>query len=154
VNSGYTIESNRDNKELSPGQYRLASLKKNKRVVGRVVPSKTTWTAVLTRAANQCEWVEGKLRCQLKEGDIDPVSGGTVHLTADHSTPHSIAPNTDVNNTAAWLALCSRHQIVKKNYWDNTTGKLNVEAIVQNASKKLKQKILTYLQKFFGEKSG
>ncbi len=68
--------------------------------------------------------------CNLKEGNIDPIGGGTVKLTPDHKRPHQMDPKSDSDDPAQWQALCGRHQVVKKNYWDNLTGKLNAEAIV------------------------
>jgi hypothetical protein len=38
---------------------------------------------------------------------------------------------------------------MKKNYWDSTTGKLNVYAIVQSASRKDKQRVYAFLKDFF-----
>jgi hypothetical protein len=40
---------------------------------------------------------------------------------------------------------------MKKNYWDDSTGWLNVEAIVQAASEKEKQKVYEFLKAFFKE---
>lgn len=38
---------------------------------------------------------------------------------------------------------------MKKNYWDSSTGKLNVYAIVQSASLKDKKKVFAFLKEFF-----
>jgi hypothetical protein len=86
--------------------------------------------AVGWRAGNACEWFEAGERCELHEGEIDPVGGGAVRLTPDHKQPHSINPATDPDDPDQWQALCGRHQVMKKNYWDNTTGKLNAYAVV------------------------
>ena len=38
---------------------------------------------------------------------------------------------------------------MKKNYWDNTTGKLNVYAVVQAAKEKEKREVLAFLLDYF-----
>ena len=86
----------------------------------------------------------------MKEGDIDPVGGGRVKLTPDHKSPHSVNPNTDPNDPNQWRALCGRHQVMKKNYWDNQTGKLNIAGILQAASDKDKRAALNLMLKYFG----
>lgn len=40
--------------------------------------------------------------------------------------PHSLNPDADPNTSEQWQALCGRHQIMKKNYWNTTTGKLDM----------------------------
>ena len=47
--------------------------------------------------------------------------------------------------------LCGRHQVVKKNFWDHSTGKLNVLAIVQCAPKKVKREVYEFLREYFGD---
>ena len=91
------------------------------------------------------------MKCGLKQGDIDPVGGGTVKLTADHKTPHSAHPRADAHDPGAWQALCGRHQVVKKNFWDHGSGKLNVYAIVQSAPKSVKREIYEFLRAYFGD---
>ena len=118
----------------------------------RVVPTAVTWKAVLTRAADRCEWHEAGIYCGLKAGEIDPVGGGRVRLTADHKSPHSVNPNADPGDPNQWQALCGRHQVTKKNYWDNTTGKLNVYAIVQAASADDKNEAFLFLLDYYGYK--
>ena len=59
-------------------------------------------------------------------------------------------PNSDPGDPDQWQALCGRHQVTKKNYWDNSTGKLNVEAIVQAASSADKLVVFRFLLRFFG----
>jgi hypothetical protein len=39
---------------------------------------------------------------------------------------------------------------MKKNYWDNQTGKLNIVGILQAASEKEKRAALNLLLKYFG----
>jgi hypothetical protein len=148
---GYTIQSWRDSNDLKVEEYRLVSAEKRTSAGKRVKINPKTWKAVLDRAENACEWQDGAIRCALKEGAIDPIGGGTVKLTADHKTPHAINPDADANDPTAWQALCSRHQIVKKNYWDHRTGKLNLYAIVQSAGIKQKREIYKFLKQFFGE---
>lgn len=118
----------------------------------RVLPTNECWDFVLKRADRSCEWAEDGQKCCLAEGDIDPVGGGTVKLTPDHVTPHSINPNTDTNDPAQWLALCGRHQVMKKNYWDSGSGKLNVLGILQSVNEAQKKEALTFLTDYFGIK--
>lgn len=148
-NHGYTILSNRDWKELRPEEYVLASDSKRDIVAKRVTPTPATWKKVLQHANNACEWSEDGQICALENGTIDPVGGGTVKLTADHKTPHSLNPNTDPVDPNQWLALCGRHQVMKKNFWDNQTGKINVLAILQAAGVKQKREAYTFLKKYF-----
>jgi len=131
THSGYTILSKRDRPFLAVGEYLMASPEKREGAGKRVLPTDACWSEVLERAQHQCEWTEGGIPCALKEGTIDPIGGGTVKLTADHKVPHSVNPNPDPKNPSDWQALCGRHQVVKKNYWDSSTGKLNTLAILQ-----------------------
>lgn len=39
---------------------------------------------------------------------------------------------------------------MKKNYWDDSTGWLNVYAIVQSVSRAEKLKVFEFLKKYFG----
>ena len=116
----------------------------------RIKPNDETWSSILKRANYSCEWNEGGTSCNLRDGDIDPIGGGIVKLTPDHKNPHSLNPNTDPNDPDQWQVLCGRHQITKKNYWNNTTGKLNTYAIVQFASEKEKKEVLAFLLEYFG----
>jgi hypothetical protein len=130
-------------------QYRLISAEKRTAAGQRVKIDPATWKSVLERAGNSCEWEEGGARCGLKQGEIDPIGGGTVRLTADHKTPHSTNPQADAKDPSAWQALCGRHQVVKKNFWDQGSGKLNVYAIVQSAPKSVKREIYEFLRDYF-----
>lgn len=56
-----------------------------------------------------------------------------------------------VTREQIWQALCGRHQVVKKNYWDHTTGKLNVYAIIQAANEEEKRSIYRFLKEYFGD---
>lgn len=124
--------------------------KKRPGAAKRVRPTRDTWLAVLQRANHHCEWNEGGEACGLREDGIDPVGGGTVKLTADHKRPHSVDPGTDPNDPAQWQALCGRHQVIKKNYWDSGTGKLNAYAVMQAASRSEKWAVFVFLLEHFG----
>ena len=50
-----------------------------------------------------------------------------------------------------WDALCGRHQVMKKNFWDSSTGKMNYIAIVQAAPLEAKREMLVMLKAFFAE---
>src|SRR5208282_4614397 len=113
-------------------------------------PTPQTWKRILERAGDRCEWREAGEYCGLHAGAIDPIGGGRVRLTPDHKSPHSVKPNADPQDPNQWQALCGRHQVTKKNYWDNTTGKLNVYAIVQAANAKDKQDTFRFLLDYYG----
>lgn len=153
TDSGYTILTNRDDRELKVGEYVLLSLEKRAGSGKRIRPSQKTWANVLDRSKNTCEWTEGGVPCNLEEGEIDPVGGGTVKLTPDHMTPHSLQAATNRDDPTHWRALCGRHQVIKKNFWDSTTGKLNVYAIIQAASAKDKLRVFEFLKAFFRKRS-
>jgi hypothetical protein len=106
--------------------------------------------SVLERAGYACEWNEGGLACGLKDGEVDPVGGGRVRLTPDHKNPHSLNPDADPQDPGQWQALCGRHQVTKKNYWDTSTGKLNTYAIVQFAPEPEKKRVFHFLLEYFG----
>jgi hypothetical protein len=148
---GYTIQSSRDTKELGRSEYRLVSAQKRTVSGKRVKINPRTWKAVLERAGHACEWNEGGTSCGLRAGEIDPIGGGTVKLTADHKTPHATKPDADANDPDAWQALCGRHQVVKKNFWDHATGKLNAYAIIQAATEKDKREVYEFLRAYFGD---
>ncbi len=153
TDKGYTILSARDWKALKPEEYVMANVDRRESAGTRVRPSASTWKDVLERAGYACEWREDGQSCQLKDGAIDPIGGGTVKLTPDHTTPHSVDPNSDPTNQMHWLALCGRHQVMKKNFWDSATGKVNIIAILQAASAKQKKQALLFLEHFFGKQS-
>lgn len=148
TDDGYTILSQRDRTDLKVGEYLLLSTEKREKVNKRVYPSKECWKKILERADNSCEWTEGGI-CGLKDGDIDPIGGGKVKLTADHLQPHSYGQQVNINNPDDWQALCGRHQVVKKNYWDSKTGKLNIQAILQSIPLSEKQEAYEFLKEFF-----
>lgn len=153
TDKGYTILSSRDWSELRPQEYILATTERRATAARRVLPTPATWRAVLERAGNACEWQEDGQRCGLHQGSIDPIGGGTVKLTPDHTKPHSVDPNSDPTDVTHWQALCGRHQVMKKNFWDGTTGKINLIAVLQAASLKQKKAALEFLERYFG-KSG
>jgi hypothetical protein len=152
TDEGYTILSNRDRANLRPGQYLMETPERSATASRRVGPTRATWQAVLVRAGNSCEWNEGGIPCGLANGGIDPIGGGTVRLTPDHVRPHSIDPNSDPTDPLQWQALCGRHQVTKRNYWDGTTGKLNVIGIVQAAPAVDKVQVFRMLLAYFGYK--
>jgi hypothetical protein len=150
TDAGYTIHSHRDRRDLSLQEYVMPSAVKRASAAKRVLPTKTAWAKVLLRANGTCEWSEGGPKCGLRDGDIDPVGGGTVRLTPDHKAPHSVNPASDPDDENAWQALCARHQVVKKNFWDNTTGNLNYHALIQAAGKADKQLVFEFLLDHYG----
>jgi hypothetical protein len=152
TDNGYTILSWRNRGDLKVQEYLMPTSEKRTKVGKRIRPSDETWMFIIERANYTCEWEEDNARCGLREGDIDPVGGGRVRLTPDHKSPHSINPDSDPIDPQQWRALCGRHQVMKKNYWDNMTGKLNIYAIVQSATRDEKQRILHFLLQHFGYK--
>lgn len=150
TDDGYTILSWRNQGWLRREEYLMPSAAKRSKTGRRVRPSKATWTAVLERANHACEWAEGNEICGLCEGALDPIGGGKVRLTPDHKNPHALNPATDPDDANQWQALCGRHQVMKKNYWDTQTGKMNVYAIIQSSTRMEKEIIFKFLLDFFG----
>jgi hypothetical protein len=150
TDDGYTILSWRNRGDLKVQEYLMPNATRRKTAKKRVKPTDETWISVLERAGHACEWNEGGLRCGLHEGDIDLVGGGHVRLTPDHKNPHSLNPDADPNSPDQWQALCGRHQVTKKNYWDSTTGKMNTYAIVQFATRNEKEAVFRFLLDYFG----
>lgn len=149
TNDGYTILTQRNRGYLKVSEYLMPDSTKRPSAGGRVRPTVHAWSAVLERYEHRCAWNADGNPCGLKEGDVDPVGGGRVRLTPDHLTPHSLDSNADKSNADAWQPLCSRHQVMKKNYWDDATGWLNVKGIVQAASEKDKREVYKFLHKYF-----
>ena len=146
----YTILSWRNRGDLRVSEYLMPTAERRSTAGRRLRISSATWLVVLERANYQCQWDEqGGIRCGLEDGDIDPIGGGTVRLTPDHKTPHSIDPSADPTDSNQWQALCSRHQVMKKNYWDHRTGWLNVLAIIQAASEEEKREAYEFLKQYF-----
>lgn len=150
TDDGYTILSWRNRGDLKVQEYLMPNAAKRKTAKKRVKPTDQTWLAILRRAKHSCEWKEGGEFCGLREGDVDPVGGGRVRLTPDHMSPHSINPDADPDDASQWQALCGRHQVTKKNYWDSATGRLNTYAIVQFATREEKESIFRFLLEYFG----
>lgn len=150
TDNGYTILSWRNRGWLRVEEYLMPSSEKRPIAGKRVKPDSDTWEKVLKRADNACEWTEGNEVCGLKQGAIDPIGGGKVKLTPDHKKPHSINPNTDPKDANQWQALCGRHQVMKKNYWDSSTGKMNVYAIMQSSTAAEKKIAFKFLLDYFG----
>lgn len=152
TDDGYTILSWRNRGDLKIQEYLMPDSIKRSKAGKRVKPNNKTWLAVLKNAGYRCEWSESGRKCGLKHGEVDPVGGGRVKLTPDHKRPHSMDSNVDPDDPSQWQALCGRHQVVKKNYWDSMTGKLNTYAIVQAASELEKQEVFCFLIQYFGYK--
>jgi hypothetical protein len=150
VDDGYTILSWRNRGDLKVQEYLMPHARRRAGAAKRVRPTTGTWVAVLARAGHCCEWAEGGVACGLREGEADPLGGGRVHLTPDHKTPHAVDAAADPKDPDQWRALCGRHQVMKKNHWDNLTGKINAYAVVQAASAREKRNILRFLLKYFG----
>ena len=149
---GYNIHTYRDRQDLRPSEYLMLSTERRTIANKRVRPSMKTWETVLNRAGNACEWKEGDGSvCGLRAGEADSVGGGTVKLTPDHKKPHSVDPSSDPEDPSMWHALCGRHQVMKKNFWDSSTGKMNYIAIVQAAPLKAKKEIFAMLRTFFAK---
>ena len=136
--------------DLKVQEYLMPHAKKRPVVAKRVKPTPQVWQQVLDRAGHRCEWLEEGQRCGLHEGEVDPIGGGRVKLTPDHKRPHSVESGADPRNPDQWRALCGRHQVIKKNYWDSMTGKLNTYAIVQAAPRAEKRRIFLFLLEYFG----
>jgi len=126
TDEGYTILSWRNRKDLKVSEYLMPTPKKRPYAGSRAKINPKAWRRVLERADFRCEWSDDDVVCGLRSGDKDPVGGGTVRLTPDHKRPHAMDYPIDPNDPDEWQALCGRHQVMKKNYWDHTTGWLNV----------------------------
>lgn len=150
TDDGYTILSWRNRGDLKVQEYLMPHGTKRQNAGKRVKPSAGMWIAVLKNAGYRCEWSEGGQRCGLRQGDIDPIGGGCVKLTPDHKRPHSINCKPDPQDPSQWQALCGRHQVMKKNYWDSMTEKLNTYAVVQAAPDAEKREVFRFLLQYFG----
>ncbi|MFC1965595.1 restriction endonuclease [Chloroflexota bacterium] len=149
---GYTILTWRNRGDLKISEYLMPTTEKRQIVGKRIRPDSKIWQSVLKTANYRCVWDEDGVRCNLRDGEIDPVGGGTVRLSPDHREPHSVNPIADPNDPQEWRPLCGRHQVMKKNYWDDRTGWLNVYAIVQASSESEKREVFKFLKAYFGEK--
>lgn len=151
TDAGYTILSWRNRGDLRISEYLMPMAEKRPVASKRVKINPTTWQTVLKKAKYRCQWEEKGVVCGLRDGEIDPIGGGTVRLTPDHKVPHAVSAKIDPKNPNHWQALCGRHQVIKKNYWDDETGWLNVYAIIQAASEQEKREVYKFLKKYFGE---
>lgn len=150
TDDGYTILSWRNRGDLKVQEYLMPSSAKRPKAGKRIKPNSRTWMIILENAGYRCAWSEGSRRCRLREGDVDPVGGGRVKLTPDHKRPHSMDSKTDPDDPSRWQPLCGRHQVMKKNYWDSMTGKLNTYAVVQAAPDPEKREVFYFLLQYFG----
>lgn len=148
---GYTILSWRNRGDLRVSEYMMPNAERRATAARRTRPTAATWKQVLVDHDHRCAWTEGGISCALRDGDTDPVGGGAVKLTPDHRTPHALHAEADPRDPSKWQPLCGRHQVMKKNYWDDETGWLNVMAIVQSASEEQKRAVLEFLKRYFGE---
>ncbi len=153
TDKGYTILSWRNRGNLKVSEYMMPNSERRNTASKRTQPTRKTWEKVLEAANYQCAWEEQGVICGLKDKEIDPVGGGAVKLTPDHKQPHAIHANIDPTDPVKWQPLCGRHQVMKKNYWDDETGWLNVMAIVQSASEEQKRQVFDFLKEYFGGQS-
>ena len=149
TDKGYTILSWRNRGNLKVSEYMMPNSERRNTASKRTRPTRKTWEKVLESANYQCAWEEQGVFCGLKDKEIDPVGGGTVRLTPDHKQPHAIHASIDPNDPNKWQPLCGKHQVMKKNYWDDETGWLNVMAIIQSASEEQKRQVFNFLQEYF-----
>lgn len=149
TDKGYTILSWRNRGNLRVSEYMMPNSERRNTASKRNRPTRTTWNKVLEAANHRCTWEEQGIVCGLKDKEINPVGGGTVRLTPDHKQPHAIHASIDSNDPDKWQPLCGRHQVMKKNYWDDETGWLNVMAIVQSASEEQKRQVFGFLKEYF-----
>ena len=151
TDKGYTILSWRNRGDLKVSEYMMPNAERRSTATRRTRPNAITWQQVLAQSDYRCSWTESGITCGLRQGDIDSVGGGTVKLTPDHKNPHSIHAEIDPEDPSKWQPLCGRHQVMKKNYWDDETGWLNVMAIIQSASEAQKRQAFEFLKVYFGE---
>ena len=151
TDDGYTILSWRNRGNLRMSEYMMPNAEQRSTASRRSRPTADTWRRVLDANNSACAWTEGGITCGLQHGDIDPVGGGTVRLTPDHKVPHSVHADADALDPELWQPLCGRHQVMKKNYWDDESGWLNVIAILQSASEEQKREAYIFLQAYFNE---
>ena len=122
TDKGYTILSWRNRGNLKVSEYMMPNAERRSTASRRTRPNAATWKLVLDYHDNKCAWSEAGFTCGLRMGDQDPVGGGTVKLTPDHKTPHAIHAAADPKDPTKWQPLCGRHQVMKKNYWDDESG--------------------------------
>ena len=148
---GYTILSWRNRGDLRISEYMMPNAERRSTAGRRMRPNAAVWQKVLEAHDYRCAWAEGGVVCRLRQGDVDPVGGGTVRLAPDHKMPHAVYAEIDPKDPTKWQPLCGRHQVMKKNYWDDETGWLNVMAIVQSASESQKREVYEFLRTYFDD---
>lgn len=142
---GYTVLSWRDTKDLTVSEYVMPDAVKRETAKTRKAINKKIKSDLL-KLNPTCSHPN----CNLREGDIDPIGGGTVKLQVDHKTAH--ADNDQGENTIEnFQLLCGRHNVIKKNFWDDQTGKVNTVAILQAIPEKEKKLALDWLKGYFKE---
>ena len=92
---GYTILSWRNQGDLKVSEYMMPNAERRHTASKRTRPNIATWNQVLHRYQHRCAWTESGISCGLRNGDIDPVGGGTIKLTPDHKMPHAIHAEVD-----------------------------------------------------------
>ncbi len=147
VDEGYDILSWRDREALKPGQYVLEAANPKRVAKPRAHLTPDERTRLFARDGQRCQWPG----CSLPAGATDPVGGGTVVLTADHKSPHSLAGGLWTGTLDDWQTMCARHQQEKKNFIDDRTGRRNLRELVRAASKGEKRLIFDDLKAYFGE---
>jgi hypothetical protein len=143
TDAGYTVLSWRDTKDLTVSEYVMPNADKREAAKSRKAINKKIKLELL-KLSPQCSYSS----CNLNEGDIDPIGGGTVKLQVDHKTAHADNDQGD-NSIDNFQLLCGRHNVIKKNFWDDQTGKLNTIAILQAIPEKDKKLALTWLTNYF-----
>lgn len=147
VDEGFDILSWRDREGLKPGQYMLASATAQRVAKPRQYLSDVERAELFSRDGEKCQWPG----CSLTAGAIDPVGGGTVVLTADHKSPHSLPDGKWTGTLDDWQTLCARHQQEKKNFIDDVTGRKNLRELVRAAGEPVKLQIYADLKAYFGD---
>jgi hypothetical protein len=148
VDEGYDILSWRDRAKLKPGEYVLKSGTPKRIAKPREYLSAEEKEKLFTRDKHCCQWPD----CSLVAGATDPIGGGTVVLTADHRSPHSLVDGQWTGTLDDWQTLCARHQQEKKNFIDDRTGRKNLRELVRSAGKAEKRLIFEDLKAYFGVK--
>lgn len=150
TDEGYDILSWRDRGSLKPGQYLLETATPTRVPKPRAHLSSKERSALFARDDYRCQWPD----CHLAARAIDPVGGGTVVLTADHKSPHSLPSGQWTGTLDDWQTLCARHQQEKKNFIDDRTGRKNLRELVRAASRAEKLHIFEDLKAYFTEAKG
>ncbi|MDD5309630.1 MAG: restriction endonuclease [Deltaproteobacteria bacterium] len=145
---GYDVLSWRDRETLKPGQYVLLSATPKRVPKPRKYLSAEEKIQLFERDDHKCQWPG----CGLGAGATDPVGGGTIVLTADHRSPHSLPDGQWTGTLDDWQTLCARHQQEKKNFIDDRTGRKNLRELVRAAGKEEKRLIFDDLKAYFGSK--